>query len=74
MKKLLIVLTALVAVGFYTASGAYAHHRSSGGTKVTNIGSFNGNFTGNQSNSGNGNGIGNVESNTNINNNNNSGR
>ena len=40
--------------------------RENSGTHIVNIGSFNGNFTGDQSNSGNGNGIGNVESNNNV--------
>jgi hypothetical protein len=52
MKKLLIALTAVLAVGLYTASGAYAHHER-GGTKISS--SFNGNFN-NGSGNGNGNG------------------
>lgn len=61
MKKL-VVLTGLLAVGLFSASGAYAHDHSSGGFKLTvNVnGNDNGNHNrGNQSANGAGSGYGN---------------
>jgi hypothetical protein len=68
MKKFLMVLTAVSAVGLYTASGAYAgEHHKSGNTTVV-AGSFNGNFNVGSGN-GNGNaGFGNITSVTTQNN------